>query len=250
MLLLLLSFTPGFGDSAAEKVLGERLLSDLISKGELTRTFWEGGSVTLIPDLDITHKIEDEITRLNPNISVEVLTIYESSNLNLETEEALLTIYNILLSVGTMEGIEYYSASRERMRILFSESYCIDSPESQIRVHDPVVDSIPPYAKIYTFQKDLTFGQNIYQSEYRFSGEYILMKSRNLTTMRYLFLPLVKPNNSVNYFILIPSGNRLVFYGVSCLRTLSFLGLEKKRAASLYNRNNAIYNWFITRLES
>ncbi len=203
-----------------------------------------------MPSLDITQEIKDEITELNPNISVEVLNIYENSNLSLETDEALVTIYNILLSVSTMEGIEYYSASRKRMRTLFSESYCIDSPVTKIRVHDPEVDSIPPYAKIYTFQKDLTFGENIYQSEYRFNGKYILMKSRNLTTMRFLFLPMVKPNNSVNYFILIPSGNRLIFYGISCLRTLSFFGIEKKRAASLYNRNKAIYGWFLSRLES
>ncbi|MBA7657533.1 hypothetical protein ES703_65472 [subsurface metagenome] len=244
MIFGLLFCFPGSGQSI------ETLLSNLKSGEEIKNTFWRGGSPTLLPDIDRKEEIKAQLRELDPTVSVEVLTAYEHEGLDLDSAAALLAIYNILLSISTMEGIEYYSASRGRMRTLFSESYCIDSPESKKRLHDPEVDSIPPYSRIYNLQRDLTFGENIYLSEYFLGGEYIMLKNRNLTTMRYLLLPMVQPNNIFTYFIFIPSGNKLIFYGLTSAHTLKFFGLERTREASFYNRLKAIYGWFIDRLNA
>ena len=125
-----------------------------------------------------------------------------------------------------MEGIEYYSASRKRMRTLFAQSYVIDGPDKQERVPDPKVEEIPAYSRLYIFQKDLTFGGNVYRSEYRYSGQYFLLTNLNTTTMRYFLLPMVKPEQSVTYILLIPAGKEILFYGVAGAHTMSFFGLE------------------------
>lgn len=251
MILFLLLLEPScFGDSALKYMLGNELLPALKAEGELVHTFGEGETPALIPEIEIKEEIEAEISELKPTIAVEVLILYESGNMNLDSTEALLSIYNILRSVSTMKGINYYSASRKRMRTLFTESYVVDSPELKNKLNDPLIQIIPPYSKIYTFQKDLTFGENLYISEYHFGGNYIMVKNQNITTMRYLFLSMVKPKNSRNYLILIPIENQLIFYGLTCLRAFNFLGLEKRRKNSLYNRTKAIYGWFIDRLKN
>ena len=149
-----------------------------------------------------------------------------------------------------MEGIEYYSASRKRMRTLFAQSYVIDGPEKQERVPDPLVREIPAYSRLYIFQEDLTFGENVYRSEYRYSEQYFFLTNRNTTTMRYFLLPMVRPEQSVTYILLVPAGKELLFYGATGAHTMGFFGLERKKEESFYNRLKAIYGWFTERAEN
>lgn len=249
LLALLMVGVGCFGESSLEQLFAEDILVDLQTAGELSRTFWRDGTALYIPDLTAKNLIIGELESLKPTVAVEILRIYTKQGLAFDSPDVLLKIYNILLSISTMEGIEYYSASRGRMRTLFSESYCIDSPQERNRQPDPQVQLIPASKNVYSLQTDLTFGENIYLTELHHGDNYILMKSQNLTTMRYLFLPAVRPNRSVTFLILIPAGEQLIFYGLSGLRSYAFSGIQKKRAASLYNRNVAIYNWFVERLE-
>ncbi len=248
-LILLIWPRPAFSNPYLEELLGNEIFSGLMANGEVTHTIWENDDLTLLPNLDLEEEIRAEVAELKPTVGVEVLTIYESGSIELKSPENMLAIYNILRSISTMKGIEYYSASRGKMRTLFEESYVIDSPESPTRMEDPLVETIPRHSKIYTFQKDLTFGENVYQADYFFSGDYFLLKNLNLTIMWYFIFPMIKEKAIVNYFIIIPAGDKLVFYGLICARTLKFLGLEKSRAASFYNRSKAIMTWFINSLE-
>jgi hypothetical protein len=42
----------------------------------------------------------------------------------------LLTLYNIFRSVGSLEGIEYWSASRNTMRLFYEISHLTNGPDS------------------------------------------------------------------------------------------------------------------------
>jgi hypothetical protein len=66
--------------------------------------------------------------------------------------------------------------------------------------------------------------------------------------MRYLLLPMVKPLDSVSFILLIPSGEEILFYGISGARTMRLLGLERSKEDSFYNRLKAIYGWFGDRM--
>ena len=126
-----------------------------------------------------------------PVVGTEVLAVYRNEAGNFDSPESRLRIYNILRSLSTMKGIQYYSASRERMRTLFAESYVVEGPDGEKRLPDPVADEIPVYSRLYALQEDLTFGENIYLMEFHYSGETFLLDSTNLTTMNYFFLPMV-----------------------------------------------------------
>jgi hypothetical protein len=245
---LLLPF-PGGAEEGLSDILDPEVRRTLTREGEIRRTLWDGDAPLLAPGLPLKEDILAAVDILEPAVGVEVLYLYKSNQQDLDSPQALLRIYNILRSVSSMEGILYYSASRERMRTLFEKSYLIDSPESRRRLPDPVFTEIPERDVGFNIQKDLTFGENIYQTEY-FSGPgYLASKTRNLTTMRYLLLPIIKPEKSLSYFILLPCQDRILFYGLTVARTMSFFGIEKSREESFYNRIKAMIAWFTGRLE-
>ncbi|HEB09949.1 MAG TPA: hypothetical protein ENI06_01900 [Spirochaetales bacterium] len=235
---------------SADQLLDIKLRTALYSTGEIKHTFWKKGSPTLIPDIPHKKTILQELADLKPTMSVEVMTRYETGLGNLHSERGLLSLYNTLRSISTMEGIEYFSASRNRMRTLFRESYVVDSPEGKQQLPDPLVDHMPAYSKIYIYQHDLTFGRNINSVEYFAYDDHLIMKTRNLTPMRYFFIPMVKAGNIINYFIFIPQEKDLLIYGLSSVHSLTFFGLEKRKEASFYNRIKAISSWLLATLPS
>lgn len=242
-LLLLL---PGVcsADSTVQSFLPAPVYDRLVSEGELRNSLHRDGPPQLIPNVPAGRKIEARIRELEITVGTEVLAVYRNEAGSFDSPESRLRIYNILRSLSTMKAIQYYSASRQRMRTLFAESYVVEGPDGEKRLPDPVVDEIPAYSKLYALQEDLTFGENIYVMEFHYSGENFLMDSTNLTTMHYFFLPMVKPQNSVTLILLIPSGQELLFYGAVGAHTMGFLGLARSREDSFYNRLKAIYGWF------
>lgn len=166
----------------------------------------------------------------------------------LPREEFSLRIYNILRSVSTLEGIEYYSASRGQMRTLFAECWAIRGPEDPMRIADPLVASIPRQDSIYIHQKDLTFGKNISRVDYQSDGADVRMGIVNLTTMTYMFFPIVGKENMSMQILVIPSREGILFYGLNTVKVLDLPIFYKKMESSFSNRMTALFSWFRGRL--
>jgi hypothetical protein len=75
------------------------------------------------------------------------------------------------------------------------------------------------------------------------------MDIRNLTSMRYLFFRMAKPGDCLTLMLLIPVGDRILFYGVVGAHTGRLLGLERSKEDSFYNRLKAMYGWFAKSME-
>ena len=231
--------------NAQEGVITDETLTKLLYKKELRSSIKPGIPLSLIPEFPFKDRIREEIETLNPTIGVEMLILYKNSM------DELLSVYNILRSISTLKGVTYYSASRKRMRILFNDSYVVDSPEKKNRIEDPLVNVIPEKSEIHIFMKFSSLGKNIYKVEYLFQGDHIIMKIENLTTMKFSIIPLipvVKPHHFINYFIVFPGKNNSFIYGLACTRFRTFLGIGKSKEESLYNLLKALYNWFIESL--
>jgi hypothetical protein len=237
-------------DSAVARLLPAPLYERLAREGEIRNSLHRDSSPQLIPAVSARGEIEAKIREMQLAVGTEVLSVYTNEAADFDAPESRLRIYNILLSISTMKGIQYYSASRERMRTLFAESYVVDGPDAENRLPDPVVGEIPPFKKLYALQEDLTFGENIYETQFRYSGDFFMLDSTNLTTMHYLFFPMVKPRNSVTLILLIPAGDELLFYGAVGAHTIGLPGLARSREESFYNRLKAIFGWFTQRIAS
>jgi Family of unknown function (DUF6675) len=205
-------------------------------------------ALTLIPAIASRETVAAEVRDRRPSIGVEMTRIIGGLPQRMDTKDGWLLLYNCLHAVSTMKGIQYYSVTRGGNHVLFTESYVVDSAQSRNRVDDPVATQVPPEDSIFTFQEDGTFGKNIYQENYRYENDQLLVKIENITTINFLFLPIIQPRDLVSQVALIPSGNEVAFYGVSYLTTGFPLGDRHSREESLKNRLVAMADWLKARL--
>jgi len=220
--------------------------NELKEKKELMHIFEQNTSIILITDNSLKKLIDEDIKRVKPTFGVELVKLFSvSPKINLNSDKNLLMLYNLLHSLHTLKGTTYYSATRKKRRILFYDSYVIDNPVSKNRMSDPEYQSIPENNEIYIFQNDSTFGKNIYSVKYMANRQRIIMRTENLTTMKYIFLPLIKPNSLINYFVIVPGEESILFYGISFAEFNRNIPLIGNHIDSFYNRLKAMYSWFV-----
>lgn len=257
LLLATVQVVPAQADSSKTD-LSDRLQAllpqlTLAEIGELTRTGELALPYGLEPDSDVSVRlapafasgIESDLRAIDPKIGVEVLFLVDAPpGVNGVDAQLMTTLH----SVSTMEGIEYYSASRERMRTLFHESYVIAGPDDRTRRPDPVVETVPQSDLIHIFQRDSSFGRNVLELTYTADDGAVRLRMRNLTRMLYQgIVPAVGPQELGLNLVVVPIGERVLFYGNSAARPISLLGMEARVQRSFYNRLVALYRWFLDR---
>ena len=245
-LILLLFLINSFILSASDSViynLSDENRTILFNSGEISRYFFKKDKPEYLFATSFENDLLNEITKLNVTIGVESLFFIKYSD-----DITLLSIYNTLLSVKTMKGIEYYSQSRKKMRTLFTESHGIVNLDNLKQLDDPVVETIPYVLNRFLLQTDKTFGENLYEATYRSDGNAIWVNMVNKTKMKYKFIPMLKPDKMSVNLLILPVEDGLLFYGVTAAETTSFLGLEKAKKESFYNRIKAMFNWFSDQL--
>ncbi|MCD6397954.1 MAG: hypothetical protein J7L71_10485 [Spirochaetaceae bacterium] len=220
--------------------LGEQQLSELNSNGEITRYFFDNETPDFLFDTTFSDQILSDIKKLNLNIGVESVYFLKT-----DQNVPLLDIYNTLLSISTMKGIDYYSQTRKKYKTLYTGSHVIVGKTDTRELPDPVINTLENFKQIFIEQTDTTFGKNIYKTTYRTDGNLIWLEMTNETPMKYSFIRMVdKENISINLLIK-KTDTGIIFYGITSAKTFSFLGIEKKNKESFYNRMKALYNWFI-----
>ncbi|MFP4329397.1 MAG: DUF6675 family protein [Alkalispirochaetaceae bacterium] len=227
-------------------------LTALLGAEERERTsfYTDEPTFTLAPDTRFTPRIVAEVEELDPKLGIEARFVVPLPQRVLEDPDFELRLYNILRSVSTMEGIQYYSASRDRMRTFYHESYAVSSPEAGDRLEDPLVSRVPDESRIHVFQRDSSFGRNVQQIDYLYHEDNVLLRMENLTTMFYnRVIPLVGEGNLRTYLVVEPVDRGVVFYGHLAVRVGALFGMEERAQASFYNRIKALYDWFEIRLE-
>ena len=197
------------------------------------------GTLRLLP----TFGGDDGISPSHATLGVEMLRLMVGSNQPLDTPEGMLRLFNSLHAVSTMKGITYYSVTRGRNQVLFSQSFAVSAAQGYTRVADPVFDSVPPADVLYTFQEDQSFGRNTYRELFSSHEDHLSVRIENLTNIMLLFVPIIRPHDMVSYVALMPAGNDLAFYGLAYLTTGFPVGDRHSREESLLNRLKAMEGW-------
>jgi len=224
--------------------LNEQQLSELNNNGEITRYFFDGETPSFLFDTAFSSQILSDINNLNINIGVESLYFLKT-----DKSLALLDLYNILLSISTMKGIDYYSQTRKKYRTLYTNSHVITDKTDTKQVPDPRISTLEDMKQIYIEQTDTTFGKNIYKTTYRTDGKLIWLEMTNETPMKYSFIRMVDKENIAINLLIKKTDTGIIFYGITSAKTFSFLGIEKKNKESFYNRMKALYSWFVSKIE-
>ncbi len=215
-------------------------ISTLQGKGEITRYFYTGEIPAFLFKTPFSDQIVREIRNRDINIGVESVYFVKT-----EKEIPLLTIYNTLLSIHTMEGIQYYSRTRKKYRTLYTKSTVIAGKKDPTPLRDPEVTVLPAVKQLYIEQTDTTFGKNIYKTTYKTEGKVIWVEMTNETPFYFSFIRMVKKGDISINLLITKTDTGLVFYGITSAKTISFFGIERKNKESFYNRMKALYTWFV-----
>ncbi|MDR2783168.1 MAG: hypothetical protein LBB48_04910 [Treponema sp.] len=185
------------------------------------------------------------IKEINPTILTESLYLYEKPSGAVSwTQAEKAALYNNILALSTLKGLQYYSVSHKGMRTFFEISQVIDDPSTQKPVNDPR-RSIPPLSlTVYARQKDLTFGDNIYQYDYFASENTLTLIQRNLTGMSIGIVPVISKHMVRSVVAVIDAEEYLLIYSASFAKTISLPGFKNRIGQSFANRAEAILGWF------
>jgi hypothetical protein len=233
------------GQTAAE-LLSPETYAELQAGGKVIRNE-SGTSLSLVPAQAASAQIRAAIAAEKPSIVVETLfSLPRKRPADPQGRKAeLASVYGIMRSFGSLKGIEYYSATRKVMRVLYIESYRIEDAASRAALPDPAppsADSIPAAESILAFQKDSSLGSNVYRYSFASFPDAVLVEATNLTNMVYGFVPMVAPGGFKSRLLVVPAEDAILFYSVIDANPPGII--KAKLGVSLANRAEALFRWF------
>jgi len=224
-----------------DPALAARLLS-----GEDVRTSSLGktAALTLAPKHPAAAAFGPALAAEAPDVVVEAIFLWKHPVVA-DRDKEIVTIYNTLRSIGSLQGIEYWSASRKTMRLFYEYSSLVTGPEDQTPVKDTWLQTLPLLDEtLYARQKDLSFGDNRYRIILAHGKDYVTQSSVNLTGMSYGIIPVAGAGAVHVRLLVIPSDDGVIFYAVSTAKATVIPGIRGKLEASFGNRAAAVYAWF------
>ena len=236
-----------------EELIGPRQAGALIAGEKPVLVQFKNTEPSLVPRHEVLKTIIEALRlELNPSVMVETLYIYKKPP---EADKPVwgaaeeLRLYNELLSLSTLAGIQYFSASRGAMRTFYETSFVIDGPTTKKLLLDPVLPRPPAELTVYARQKDLTFGDNIYQYNYYSVPGAIIFTQENLTSLTYGIIPAVGKNKLRSTIAILDAGDYLLVYAASMAKAASIPGINDRIGNSFANRAEAIIHWFSQRAD-
>jgi hypothetical protein len=216
------------------------------SGSHITETQLRNPVLKLMPrHTSLRNFVEEARKSVDPNLIVETLYLYKKPTAAGAWNDVQRTgLFNQMLALSTLTGIQYYSESRKTMRTFYESSMVIDSPESKRPLPDPVYSAPLSSLSIYARQKDLTFGDNIYRYDYRTTGDAFIFLQENMTALSAGIIPAVGRNKLQSVMAVIDCEDYLLIYAVSMARVVSVFGMGDRISNSFSNRANAILQWF------
>ena len=248
LLFALLSIFPGTKAFALplESLLPDNLARQLLQSGTINQERFDTAALDMIPRYESLERLLNvRRHNLNHNITVESLRLYKkpSSEGNWTALERT-ELYNEILALSTLKGLEYFSKSRNRMRLLYETSVVIDGPDTRNPRPDPVYRAPPTELGVYVRQKDLTFGDNIYQFTYYSDESSFIVFQENITKLSYGPVSVVDKNNLRSVVAVFDCGSYLLIYAASLARASILPGMKQRAGESISNRANALLSWF------
>jgi hypothetical protein len=257
--MLFLAVAVTGSSTGLEELLGAGRIAELAAANPITEIQFRDPRPQLIPrDERLRRLINDAMEALEPTLFVESLYRYEKpaaagraeASRETWTETERNALYNATLGISSLEGIEYFSVSRNRMRTFYETSTVIDSPDTKRPRPDPAYTTPPKELLIYARQKDLTFGDNIYQYTYYTYPDSLIFIQENLSSMTVGPIAVVRKNRLRSVVAVIDAGDSLLVYVASMAKAASFPGMNERAGRSFANRAEAILSWFSRRADN
>ena len=244
--------------ASLEELVDQRLAASLKTATEpVTELQMKNPNPRLLPRHgELQHFVRETLRSLEPNILVETLSLYQRPQSSRQTTDTTdwsrdeqTGLFNQLLALSTLTGIQYYSESRKTMRVFYESSTVIDDPAAKKPLPDPSFTVCPDSLTLYARQKDLTFGDNIYRFEYHSGADIIFFSQENISSMSAGIIPAIGRNKFRTVMAVIDTGDTFLIYAAAMAKTASVPGMGDRIGASFTNRVKAILKWFVGRAD-
>ncbi|MDR2629407.1 MAG: hypothetical protein LBC60_00635 [Spirochaetaceae bacterium] len=248
--LLFAALIPGFTQSL-DGLIGSGHAEELAREGMIFSLQTKNPQPALLPrDAAAAQLVSRIITDLEPTMLAESLSLYKKPGGPASwTEAERNALYNEVLSLSSLAGLTYFSSSRNETRIFYESSTVIDGPESQNSLPDPSYSTPPRELTLYARQKDLTFGDNIYQYTYYAGQNSLMLTQENLTRMSYGLITAVGKNKLCSLLAVFDTDTDLVIYAISMAKVVSLPLLNQRVGRSFSTRLEALLTWFSGRAD-
>jgi hypothetical protein len=223
----------------------EAVREEIGAKGQYSRLVSREDDFLLAPGVGNLAGITADLQSIEYTVGVEVVRIIPGAFGDLSTVD----LANMLLEMSTLEGLEYYSDSKGKMRTLFEQSYMVDDGIERNRIPDPIVAAASAGGDATVFQEDSVFGENVNEIHYEVGGATIHMVTTNLTTFSIGLVPIIRPERLQLHLLLHKADGYLIYYGNFGARALRVHLFENRIHRSFYNRLVALYGWFEAKLD-
>ncbi|MDR2536274.1 MAG: hypothetical protein LBD29_09625 [Treponema sp.] len=219
----------------------------LLNQGTILETQLKNPKPLLIPQYSfVQNLVHTVMAELEPSLFVETLHLYKkapAAGFPIWREAERQALFNRALALSSLTGIQYYSTSRKTMRTLYEISTVIDGPDTKRPLPDPVYSPPPQELVIFARQKDLTFGDNIYQYTYYAFPEGLAFIQQNLTPLVAGIVPAVGKNKLRSVVAVLDAEEYLLIYLASMAKAASFPGMNQRVSQSFSTRADAILQW-------
>lgn len=211
-------------------------------------SFSEGQpKVDLCPDKAAGADITRTLNASHPSIGIQTLVVAAMPAGLVARTDRPLALYNLIHQFRTMEGLQYFSSTHNKVRTLFTTSHVVNAPNDRNSLVDPHYSIIEPTHDLYLEQDDTTFGKNLYVVTVKgHEGGSVELTMSNADRVWWGLLPVLGPGSLKLTLVIQASadGKFLYFYGNVGITATKVFGMEEQVRTSFYNRVIALYNWF------
>lgn len=209
----------------------------------------------LTPAESEAYRIAYEASKAPHSFSVGVLQFieYPDEYKDLSEEEIMLDVYNRMLKVSTMKGIQYKSYSAgDKMKTLFSDAHLIAGPKSRKAIPDTVATALIPFAQYFAFITDTKFGGNVYTADYTVLADEILVEVTNYDVIKFLGFKCVDAKDLHMYVDVkfMEDGISVSSFAVAYDTDVEVRALVTTVSldGAFIRRMNSLKDWFIERM--
>ena len=216
-----------------EKLTAKELES-LRAGNEIVREVKSASALTMSPFDAEAAAIRKSVADLKPNYLTEVIAIVPYRKDTRQIEKLAATLSDIEGYVG----IPYWSARMGKSYDLFDKMKILSRKPSAGGTYIEAEQHMKPFEDYRA------------SYEYRAGQDFLAFRSANLSHIAYKGVRSVAPGGMKWYLYVFPSGDYLVYYGVSAVKAFDMLGLIRDRLeTSFVGRVSAFFDYMYAQLK-
>lgn len=222
----------------------------LLAEGRVTRNVDGKNDTTHLEFLPNSPLAKDFLkvstTESKPSFLTESLYYIEKPEGSTGSDMKLIS--QIVQSISTLEGIEYYSNSAGKTKILYSDVYVIDNLKNKNKLPDDETAEVNN-RELYTCFVDASFGECFYKVNYKQKDNELSMIITLVEPIKFGFINAIKADNLVICINILDKGDYLLMYLNAKVNYPSLSIFDNRVRSSLQARVDALYNWFVSSYE-